>query len=167
MYYTFDDNENNINLTEIRPNKDDLVTTIIFRYRKNYQNDEFMRNGKLANAGQIASFNKDYVVTHEMECIREDETANNIAQRILDRRSQIRMFASFTTVLPSLQNDLLDTILFSHYSGPTLTALTVTSIDINLDSFTVDIKGITEYDFIQDENDIYILDENDQFIISE
>lgn len=171
MAYTdFTDNESILSGVSIKPITEDLCTTIYYHYKKKYSDsDAWGRLGLVNNAYQSAFFGKDYQVWFYMPFIRDDRTADLIANRLLSRRALLRLTATFSTILAGLQNDLLDEIDLDHYSGPSLSALTINSITIDLDNLSVEFVGKTENSgiVILDEDNLIILDENNRPLLSE
>lgn len=170
MAYTdFTDNESIISNVSIKPISEDLATSIYYVYKRNFENNEWNRSGFVDAPFQSAFLGKDYQITYQMHFIRDDNTADLIANRLLSRRSLLRFTALFSTVLAGLQNDLLDEINVTHFSGPSLSSLTINSITIDFDNLSVEILGKTENSgiVILDEDNLIILDENNRPLLSE
>lgn len=171
MAYTqFTDNENIISNVSIKPLPDDIATTVTYFYKRTFSDDGVYNRSALTSSSTQASFlGKDYEITLEMDFIRDDNTADLIANKILSRRSLLRYTISFSTIIAALQNDVLDEIDVSHFSGPSINNITINSLTINLDTLMVDIVGKTENSayVILDENNLIILDENNRPILSE
>ncbi|MBU0995387.1 MAG: hypothetical protein KJ737_23060 [Proteobacteria bacterium] len=127
----------------ITPLVDETATRISFSYAYNYAKSYFIESGEVWDAASIEALMKDYPVHLDLNWIRDDDTALDIAGKILARRKNLMKQVSFSSAMHILAHDLTDDIRVVHFAGPVLSDITITGISIDLDNLSVNVEGVS------------------------
>ncbi|MBU0995957.1 MAG: hypothetical protein KJ737_25975 [Proteobacteria bacterium] len=127
----------------VLPLTEDIATRISYSYAFNYAKSYFIEADEVSDADSIEALKKDYPVHLDLNWIRDDDTALDIAEKSLARRKNLLKQVSFGSAMHVLAHDLTDDIRMVHFAGPVLSDITITGISIDLDNLSVSIEGVS------------------------
>jgi len=128
----------------ILPLTEDVTTRISFSYAYNYSKSYFTESGEVSDQGAIDAHKKDYQLHIDLNWIRDNDTALDIAGKILAKRKNLQKEVIFDSAMHILEHDLTDQIKVEHFAGPILSTIQITGISIDLDNLSVSIDGVSE-----------------------
>lgn len=139
---TYTDNEDIFRDTfSIDPAVQDIVTNLSYSYSENYAKNYFIAVSQKEDAVAIADHKIEYEGEIEFTWVRDEATADAIAQKTLDQRKYAPMIVSFNVHIHMMLNDLADDITVYHFNDLNLNDITITSLDVDLDNLLIIVSG--------------------------
>ncbi|MBU0994126.1 MAG: hypothetical protein KJ737_16670 [Proteobacteria bacterium] len=126
------------------PLTEEAATRIVFSYAYNYSKSYFIESVEVADQEALDAFKKEYLALVDLVWIRDDDTALDIAEKLIARKKNLQKKVAFGSAMRVLENDLTDDIQVDHFAGPVLSDVRITGISIDLDNLSVNIEGVSE-----------------------
>lgn len=129
----------------VEPAVEDTVTFLVCDYAMNYSKKYFIDQYKIRDGVAASDQGREYSGKMEFDFVRDPDTAENVARRMISRLNYAPMHSSFDSSLRIAARDLADIVRLDHFIHPRTDKTEIAGVDLDLDNLAVGVRAPYEH----------------------